>query len=115
MRFNHYMANHFSSCTLIARARDLHRNRDVTLHAIPGEWEVVGVSDGVDAWVAPALPGLFEGTATGNVHDILRRMKIGEEPPPIASKRPRVRLDDPTEPARTRVRLDGQERKRVHI
>ena len=34
---------------LIARARDTSRGRDVTIHAMPGYWDVVGISDGTDA------------------------------------------------------------------
>jgi hypothetical protein len=113
VRFNNYMANHFSSCTLIARAYDKCRNRDVTLHAIPGHWDVVGVSDGVDAWVAPAVPGLFSGTATSDVHDIIRRMKIGEPPPalPSTARPQRVRLDE--DDIKPRPVANGRQRVRI--
>jgi hypothetical protein len=42
-RFNEYMSSNFRSggCRLIARARDNCRNRDVTIHAMPGYWDVV--------------------------------------------------------------------------
>jgi hypothetical protein len=113
MRFNNYMAVHFTNCRLIARAYDNCRGREVTLHAIPGEWDVVGVSDGTDAWIAPASAGLFFATATGNCADLLRRLKAGETLPPVPDApngraRTRVRLEDDQEQtprSRTRVRI----------
>jgi hypothetical protein len=98
-RFNEYMSSNFRSggCRLIARARDNCRNRDVTIHAMPGYWDVVGVTDGVDAWVAPASAGLFFGTATGDCADLMRRLQAGEPLPPVPETRSRKRviLDDP--------------------
>lgn len=97
MRFNHFMASHFKSggCRLIARARDTCRNRDVELYQIPGEWDVVGVSDGTDAWIAPSAASPFFKTATGDVSEILRRMKMGEPLPPVPNApRARVRIEE---------------------
>lgn len=96
------MNSHFSGCRLLARARDTSRNRDVSLHQIPGHWDVVGVSDGVDAWIAPCAAGPFFKTATGNVVDIMRRLQAGEPvaevPDAPRAKRARVQMDD-DEPA----------------
>lgn len=127
-RFNEYMANHFRSCRVIARAHDECRDRSVTIHAMPGFYDVVGVTDGTDAWVAPASAGLFFKTATGDCADLMRRLKAGEPLPPVpalkeaaittevppcenlAPRRPRARLEVPQQqeeqPARRqRVRL----------
>jgi hypothetical protein len=101
--FTSYLNSHFKSggCRLIARAHDKCRDRRVTLHAIPGFWDCVGVSDGTDAWVAPASAGLFFATATGDCADIMRRLQAGEELPPVPDwpeqKRARLPLED--EPA----------------
>lgn len=58
-RFNKFMDSHFSNCRLLACAYDHCRNRNVTVHQIPGEVECVGVSDGVDAWIAPTIANPF--------------------------------------------------------
>lgn len=55
MRYNHHIQAHFGACVLLAKAHDPHRARDVRVHALPGEFDVVGISDGTDAWVAPAV------------------------------------------------------------
>lgn len=92
-KFNHFMSTHFSGggCRLIARARDACRNRDVTLHQIPGYWDVVGVSDGVDAWIAPCAASPFFKTATGDVAQIMRALQAGD-PLPEVPERPRRRV-----------------------
>lgn len=117
MRFNHYLASHFKSagCQLIARAYDDCRSRQVELHRMPGEWDVVGVTDGTDAWIAPTAASPFFRTATGDVADIMRRLRAGDPLPPVpepgAPKRQRRRLDaEPApepepQPRRSRVRL----------
>lgn len=99
-RFNHYMNSHFSGCRLLARAHDDCRNRRVTIHQVPGHWDVVGVSDGTDSWIAPVTAGAFFRTATGDVADIMRRLQAGEEvgAVPDAPKRSRIALVDEEEP-----------------
>lgn len=84
-KFNVYMNSHFSAggCRLIARARDTSRQRDVKLFAIPGHYDVVGVSDGVDAWVAPAAAGPFFKTATGDCVKLLQKLQAGEALPAV--------------------------------
>lgn len=109
-KFTAFMNSHFASsgCRLIARAHDKCRNRNVSIYALPGYWDCVGVSDGTDAWIAPASAGLFFGTATGDCADLMRRLQAGEElppipdPPPNALRRPRIALLD-EEPRRARV------------
>lgn len=119
-RFNEYINCHFGGygCRLIARARDEHRGRDVTLHQIPGYWDCVGVSDGTDAWIAPAAASPFFRTATGDVADILRRLQAGDPIPvvPDAPPRRRVRLDDatPSQPQADEAAVP-QRRSRVRI
>jgi hypothetical protein len=80
-KFTTFMNAHFKSsgCRLIARAFDKCRSRRVELYAVPGYWDCVGVSDGTDAWIAPATAGLFFGTATGDCADLMRRLQAGEE------------------------------------
>lgn len=118
-RFNAYMAGHFSGCRLLAHARDEHRGRDVKLFKIPGHWDVVGVTDGTDSWIAPTAAGPFFKTADGDVADIMRRLQAGEElpPPPDAPrKRARLVLEDAAPPAarkpRQRIEEDPQPRPR---
>jgi hypothetical protein len=51
--FKQHINSHFRSCRQIAKARDEHRQRDVKLFLLPGRFDFIGVSDGVDAWVCP--------------------------------------------------------------
>lgn len=102
-KFNVYLNTHFkgSGCRLIARAFDDCRNRRVEIHAMPGHYDVVGVTDGTDAWVAPASAGLFFKTASGDCADIMRRLQAGEDLPPVPdapARKGRVALED-DEPA----------------
>lgn len=116
-RFNTYMNTHFraSGCRLIARAVDKCRERRVEIFAMPGHYDVVGVTDGTDAWVAPASAGLFFHTATGDCSDIMRRLQAGEELPPVPdfpTKRARVSLEDDEpapRPKRSRVQVEEDE------
>lgn len=87
-RFNQYMNSHFSGCRLLARALDDCRNRRVTIHQIPGFWDVVGVTDGTDAWIAPAAAAPYFKTATGDVADIMRRLAAGEDVGPVPDAPP---------------------------
>lgn len=114
-RFNVYLNTHFqgSGCRLIARARDTCRSRDVRLYAVPGHFNVVGVSDGIDAWIAPVSAGPFFKTATGDVAKIMQALQAGEPPPQVPDApqhRPRRALlpdgaDPPITPPRRRAAL----------
>lgn len=108
-RFNHYMNSHFSSCTLLAYARDMHRERDVQLFRLAGEWEAVGVSDGVDAWIAPVVRGA-KFFHTVDVWQLLNDAREGKEipkPTPLLQGRRRLLMDDdaaaPAQTPRRRV------------
>lgn len=59
-RYNSYMNNHFSACLLLTHMHDPHRSRDVRVHMIPGEFEIVGLTDGVDSWICPTSTPFME-------------------------------------------------------
>jgi hypothetical protein len=106
-RYNHHFANHFSSCVLLACARDPHRDRDVQLRLLPGEFDVVGVTDGVDSWVAPVAGDPF----SVNIQRILADIREGKpHVPPLPRQRERKRLLTTAAapaPSRERRRLTG--------
>lgn len=58
-RFNILMQNAFHGCMAIGLGYDAHRGRHINLYAIPGDFEHVGVYDGVDAWIATAIMNPF--------------------------------------------------------
>jgi hypothetical protein len=58
-RFNDYLTSHFRSCRLISKAYDEHRKRNVGLHLIPGHWDVIGVTDEHESWIAPVNASCF--------------------------------------------------------
>lgn len=99
MKYNHYFANQFGSCRLLKTGRDPHRNRDVRIYALPGEFEVVGMTDGVDSWIAPVATGFLE-----DVRKLLNRIRSGEDVRAIA---------EAAAPARRRIALPGDEPERT--
>jgi hypothetical protein len=99
VKFNHYFANHFRDCRLLVTGFDPHRQREMRVHLIPGEFDYVGVTDGVDAWIAPssvAPSDLFE-----KVRAALADIRAGREPKPAGSTRRRVLIDDDPQPSPT--------------
>lgn len=91
-RFNEYFKNHWEGCRLLAEARDNHRNRDVRIYMVPGEFDIVGVSDGTDAWVAPVAIDPF----SVSVKRILEDIREGKDPRAvIAPKRRRINITEP--------------------
>lgn len=103
-RFNRFMENHFAGCRLIAKAYDHCRSRDVSLFAIPGEFQVVGVSDGTDCWMAPVIADPF----SVRVQSLLDMLREGKPLPAIGKARQRVLIapEAPSQPARKeRVRV----------
>jgi len=114
-RFNHYLISHFNGCRLLAESDDLYRKRPVRLFLMPGEFEVVGVTDGTDAWIAPVTPQCFRV----DVADIVKRIRVGE---PVAVHRhatPRTRhilVEEEPKPAqRTRVMLEEPQPRRRRV
>lgn len=75
MAYNHHLKTHFGSCRLLKVGRDPHRERDVKIHAIPGEFDVVGISDGTDSWIAPIATGFLE-----DVRKALVQLQAGGNP-----------------------------------
>jgi hypothetical protein len=75
-RYNQLLQTHFSSCLLLATARDKHRNRDVQLRMLPGEFEYVGVTDGTDSWIAPVAGDPF----SVHIKRILDNVRQGSMP-----------------------------------
>ena len=91
MRFNHYFSNHFGSCRLLKEMRDPHRERDVSVYALPGEFSCVGITDGIDAWVAPVATGFLE-----DVRKMLLQIQAGGDPRPVLSKKRGQAAPSPT-------------------
>lgn len=75
MNFAHYFNNRFAACRLIAETFDQHRDRDVKIYQIPGQVDCVGVSDGIDRWIAPVAPELFQV----NIHQLMRDLSDGKD------------------------------------
>jgi len=110
--FAHYFNSRFAGCRCLAHTFDQHRNRNVKIYQLPGHMDAVGVSDGVDRWVAPVSPELFRV----NIQKLLRDLQDGADIKlPVvalgdqqsAPRRPRRHLlDDVATPApRTRRKL----------
>lgn len=113
-RYNALLSSHFSSCQLLAEARDPHRNRDVKLYKLPGEFAYVGVSDGVESWIAPAVASIF----SVNVVRILQDIAAGKKPVAEASMRRRPvttagAVPDP--PLRRRVASSASPTGRIEV
>lgn len=103
--YKHYFNNGFAGCRLLAHAHDNHRDRSVRVYQIPGEVECVGVTDGVDKWIAPVIANPF----SLNIGDLIKRLASGEQiklpvnadPPakaPVKSTRRALLPDSPTQP-----------------
>ncbi len=127
--YKHYMGNGFRACRLVALGYDPHRNRDVRMFKIPGEPEVLGVTDGVDTWIAPLTSPFLEPVAKAIRSEVAgdaasfpiilgrrpdasprapRRALLTEDPPPapkVARRALLVDSDAPQPPVRRRVTL----------
>lgn len=110
MGYRNWINCHFDNCRLLANAYDEHRNRAVRVFMMPGVFDVVGVSDGVDAWVAPVIADPF----SVSVKRILDDIQAGKDPAVESKGRRRVHLlqpviEQPTPPTpRKRVALRSQ-------
>lgn len=103
MKYNHFFESHFSGCLHIAGYHDPHRNRDVKIFMVPGDHSVVGVCDGVDAWIAPAnimVPGHSGGPGKVDLVEILQSVRDGTFQGPNPTKIPRklIRLESAAQP-----------------
>lgn len=93
--WKHYINSDFSGCRLLAYARDYCRDRDVRIFLIPGQADAVGITDGVDRWIAPVRADVF----SVNVERLLADLQAGKElPKPVPPvKRSRVALEPENE------------------
>jgi len=82
-RFNAYFANDFRGCRLIAYGYDIHREREVKVYLMPGDLENVGLTDGVDKWIAPAIADPF-GSRGLNIARLVKDIAEGKDvAPPV--------------------------------
>lgn len=103
-RYNHHFQNHFSSCRLLAKAHDPYRQRNVELRMLPGEFDVVGVTDGTDAWVAPVAGDPFRV----NIARLIEDVRNGRKP---EIRKPRIRVVEASEPEIPTTKP----RRRIHV
>lgn len=86
--YRYHIGNHFSACRHVANARDPHRGRDVKLYHIPGNFEVVGIFDGTDAFISPInIDPLSAGIQ--RIYEDIRAGKSIE----VKTIKPRVRVE----------------------
>lgn len=100
--YKRHMSNKFASCRLLATARDVHRNRDVKVFMLPGDFDAVGVSDGVDVWIAPTTINPF----SVDVRKLLGEIRAGGDPAAVtASPRRKLVVPQPEVTTTPRRRL----------
>lgn len=90
-RYNTYLTDHFRGCKLLAETFDPYRKRQVKLYQIPNYWDVVGVSDGAESWIAPVAGDPLRV----NIERILRDIQEGKRVVPVQGTR-RARIAIPT-------------------
>lgn len=110
-----WLNNRFEGCLLLARSRDPYRDRDVRILMIPGEFEVVGINDGVDVWLAPVIANPF----SVNVGRLLESVRAGTfRPPDDPNQRRRILMNDKL-PQSMRPRITIQQpssrRRIIHV
>lgn len=90
---------------LLANARDEHRNRDVRLYLMPGEFDTVGVTDGTDAWVAPVIADPF----SVNIARLMQDVREGKiiRPNEASRKRHRIIISQEVTPRRVMMNLEA--------
>lgn len=107
--YKYYFGNGFAGCRLLAETYDNHRSRKVRVFQVPGEWDTVGVTDGVDSWIAPVAADPFRV----NVADLLKRIRAGEAVAVVQQAKPtRHRLIDETAP---QTHQDAPRRRRLLV
>ncbi len=99
--WKHHISTHFSACRLIANAHDHCRHREVKLWLVPNEWENVGVSDGVDAWIAPVSASIFSVNVLRLIQDFQKGIPFPKSDIPSQKIKRVPLLNQP----RQRVRL----------
>jgi hypothetical protein len=100
--YKHYMNSNYAGCRLLAETYDRHRNRDVRIYALPGLVDVVGITDGVDKWIAPARNELFSVPALDLLRDPSLPTHLKRARAPQVRKRVKLAADT-TSIARRRV------------
>lgn len=78
--FGDYVRSNFSACRHIADARDQHRERDVRIYMMPGEFDHVGVHDGTDSWIAPVIADPFSIDIKRTLQDIREGKPVSKHP-----------------------------------
>lgn len=114
------LRNHFRGHTLLGEMEDSNRGRTVRAYLIKDRTDIVGVSDGVDSWIAGPhsclyslnLPEVIAAISRGEaivpklVSPKAKRLRHSlSDDPPSTALRTRHRLDDVTVEPRRRVRL----------
>lgn len=88
-----HMKSGFAECRLLAYARDFHKKRDVRIYLLPGMRESVGVSDGVEHWLAPVVPDLFSVDVPALMSDLTAGKRL-PKPVPLDKARRLAFTDD---------------------
>jgi hypothetical protein len=89
--FKHWMSVKFEGCRHIASTHDPYRKRDVKVFAMPGDFELVGISDGTDSWIAPVSANPFVSQGI-DVKKLLSQLREGTLVAPADSSRTRHRI-----------------------
>lgn len=131
-RYNGRLDSKFEGCMIVGHVKDEGRSRLITCYAIPEEPAVVGLYDGIDAWVGSALT--FPKDVRDRLDDVhvrglpleiesgQTRRRLHDMPgvmgdpyvPPLGASRPRVQARTP--PARVMAnRPNTTERRRAQI
>lgn len=95
--FKLYMSSKFAGCRLLAHAYDHCRMREVRIFMMPGEVESVGVSDGVDTWIAPVAADPFSVNIPRIITDILagKDIRVANAPGAPQTRRRAQLVADP--------------------
>lgn len=99
MSYNHLLKTRFEGKPVIAEFPDPHRNRTVTAHYI-GSAVDVGLTDGVDSWVAVAATAV----KTPDLVKALQQHLSGESSGQAKARRKLLETDQPT--TRKRIHVD---------
>ncbi len=116
--FKYHMTNRFAGCVHIATTHDPYRNRVVQIFAMPGDFELVGIYDGVDRWVAPVSAEPFVNFGV-KVKALLESLRAGTFQRPVESTaaRRRITLDPDPTPRRPMIQAteDKPRRRMINV